>query len=351
MTRAPACAVLPSRNEPATIAAVTRAVDAALGDDRALIVHADASDSPATATAFAATPTRARTLQLTGLPRGKGAQVLAALRRLQPGGPVLLADTDTLHPEPAVYQALLDAVRAGAGMALADYPRFWDEGNLTTHLARPLIAATTGLDVPQPLAGDIALCAAAAADALVAADNADRELAGSLDGYGIDVFLLLTAAAAGHTITSVRLGAPKAHAPSFPHLPAIFAQAVPVLLALTPRRPPRPAPAAAYYRLADRPLTEHHLQGMLTALDALAPSGARYDSHPWPHHVAASWQMVIGGQSPRTAAAYLWPHYLDRVRDWLTTAAPSGHADRARQLTAAHADLADHLATVSWSSR
>ncbi|WP_051710311.1 glycosyltransferase [Streptomyces sp. NRRL S-350] len=350
MTRSPGVAVLPSRNEPDTVATVTKAVDAALDDARALIVHADSSDTPATAAAFAATATRSRTLQLTDLPRGKGAQVLAALHRVRPDGPVLLADTDTHHPDPAVYRALLDAVRADAGLAIADYPRFWDEANLTVHLARPLIAATTGFDVPQPLAGDVALSATAADDVLGAAPSADRELADAVAGYGIDAFLLL-ASAARHTITSVRLDAPKLHAPSFPHLPTIFAQAVPVLLAYAPRHAPQPAPGPADYRVADRPLTGERLQQMLTALDSLGPTAARYDAHPWPHHVAASWQMVINGATPRTAAAYLWPHYLDRVRTWLTTARAAAPEQRARQLAIAHADLADHLATVTRSTR
>ncbi|MGQ0775492.1 MAG: hypothetical protein ACT4NY_13895 [Pseudonocardiales bacterium] len=57
-------AILPSLEEPDTIAAVTRAVDLALDDENSLIVHADASSTPVTAVAFRATPTRARRLCL-----------------------------------------------------------------------------------------------------------------------------------------------------------------------------------------------------------------------------------------------------------------------------------------------
>jgi glucosylglycerate synthase len=130
-TRRPVVAILPSRDEPDTIAALPRAVDLALDDDHALIVHADASTSPATTTAFRDVCTRARTVCLTGLPRGKGTQILHALTQLEGHGVVLLADTDTRNPDPATYRALLDAVASGAAIALADYQRSWDEANLT----------------------------------------------------------------------------------------------------------------------------------------------------------------------------------------------------------------------------
>ncbi|MBK3590525.1 hypothetical protein JHN49_45605, partial [Streptomyces sp. MBT57] len=62
-------AILPSRNEPATIAAVTTAADQAMGEG-AVIVHADSSDTPDTADRFAATPTQAGKVELTGLGGG-----------------------------------------------------------------------------------------------------------------------------------------------------------------------------------------------------------------------------------------------------------------------------------------
>ncbi|MGW2082668.1 hypothetical protein ACWCOW_38175 [Streptomyces sp. NPDC001939] len=134
---------------------------------------------------------------------------------------MLIADTDTRNPAPAVYRALLDRVRAGAAFAIADYPRHWDEANLTNHLARPLIAATTGHDVPQPLAGDLALSGQALDAVLRAVEALPAEVSACVDGYGVDAFLLLTAATVG-PIASLRLGEPKQHAGSFPHLPAIY---------------------------------------------------------------------------------------------------------------------------------
>ncbi|MDJ0344193.1 hypothetical protein QMK19_29180 [Streptomyces sp. H10-C2] len=334
--------ILPSRNEPATIAAVTTAVDAALGDEQAVIIHADTSDTPDTTRRFTATPTRARKVALTGLVRGKGAQILAAARRPETTGAqaVLIADTDTRNPDPAVYRALLERVRSGAALAIADYPRHWDEANLTNHLARPLIAAATGHDVPQPLAGDLALSREVLAAALRAADTLPTELSACVDGYGIDAFLLLTAARFG-PLASVRLDEAKRHAGSFPHLPDIYHQAVPVLLHLTAVWNPPPARGlhAAVYRAADRVLEPGRLQAMLTTLDGLAPPLGGYDERPWPLPAADAWHAVNSGIPASEAARQLWPHYLLRVRDWLTSGQDATTAQRARKLAAAHARL------------
>lgn len=335
--------ILPSRNEPTTIAAVTAAVDTALDNARAVIVHADSSDTSATVEHFAAVPTRARKVGLTGLERGKGAQILAAARcpEIADVEMVLIGDTDTRNPAPAVYRALLDRVRGGASLAIADYPRHWDEANLTNHLARPLIAAATGHDVPQPLAGDLAVSREALAAALRADDALPAVLAACVDGYGIDAFLLLTAATCG-PVASVQLDQPKRHAGSFPHLPAIYHQAVPVLLHLTATWSPPPASPGSgpvLYRAADRALEPGRLQTMLTTLDDFAPPLGGYDECPWPLPAADAWHAVNSGTPAPDAARQLWPHYTRRVRDWLTSGQHATTRQRAAMLAAAHARL------------
>ncbi|MGA5819927.1 hypothetical protein ACPC54_18945 [Kitasatospora sp. NPDC094028] len=343
-------AILPSRNEAATIAAVTTAVDEALGDAEAVIVHADSSDTPATTSAFTATSARAAKTALTCLVRGKGAQILAAARRPDVAGAdvVLIADTDTKSPAPAVYRALLDTVRGGAALAIADYPRHWDEANLTNHLARPLIAAATGLDVPQPLAGDLALSGSALATAVRSYNALPGPLAACVDGYGIDAFLLLTAAAHG-SVASVQLTQPKLHAGSFPHLPAIYQQAVPVLLHLTANWAPAAATGAAApaaYRIGDRVLAPQRLEEMLAVLDHLVPAPTRYHEHPWPLPVADAWHAVNSGTPALDAAHRLWPHYVSRVRDWLTAGQGAAPRQRAVTLAAAHARLSTALTSA-----
>ncbi|UCM88463.1 glycosyltransferase family protein [Streptomyces marincola] len=347
-------AILPSRNEPTTIAAVTRAVDTAFGETGAVIVHADSSDAPATAEHFAATATRAAKVPLTGLVRGKGAQILAAARRPEIAAldAVLIADTDTQGPDPAVYAALLDRVRGGAAVAVADYPRYWDEANLTNHLARPLIAAVTGHDVPQPLAGDLALSRAAMAAALRAVEVLPAQVSACVDGYGIDAFLLLSAATVG-PVVSVRVDGPKRHAGSFPHLPAIYHQAVPVLLHLTATWNPQPGPAGraqALYRVADRPVEPDRLRTMVTTLAGFGPYPAGYDDHAWPLPAAGAWRAVKSATPALEAARRLWPHYLKRVTDWLTGGQHASTRQRAERLAAAHARLHTAVLTPAGAS-
>ncbi|GAA3733303.1 glycosyltransferase family protein [Salinactinospora qingdaonensis] len=345
-----AAAILPSRNEPSTIADVSAAVDTALGARRAVIVHADSSDTPETAERFAAVSTHAHKIGLTGLVRGKGAQVLAAARCSGPAeaAAVLIVDTDTRNPKAAVYRALLESVRDGAALAIADYPRHWDEANLTNHVARPLIAATTGNDVPQPLAGDLAVSHEALVTAVRALRTLPAELSECVDGYGIDAFLLLTAATCG-PVVSIRLDEPKQHAGSFPHLPAIYHQAVPVLLHLTAAWRPSPLPmppSSALYRVAARELESARLEEMLSTLDGLIPTALRrYDERSWPLPVANAWHAVNSTASPFDAARQLWPHYLLRVRDWLTRGREATTGQRREALAVAHARL--HTAVLT----
>jgi glucosylglycerate synthase len=343
MTPSPVIAILPSRDEADTIAAVTRAVDAALDDDRALIVHADSSTTPATAAAFRATATRARTVCLTGLPTGKGAQILHALGHHGQECTVLLADTDTRNPDPATYRALLDTVAEGAVMALADYPRYWDEANLTNHVARALIAVATGHDVPQPLAGDLALSITAIRAVPERYHALPAQLARCVEGYGIDAFLLHTAARAAEPIVPVRLASPKHHAPSFPHLPVIFAEAVPVLLHPAVSGVTR-APEIGAFRLTNRELPARQLRQMLDRLQALRPAEGRYDQTAWPHALAAAWRAVASGLAAVTATQWLWPAYLDHVSIWL--ADTSAMAARAQTLRAAATELLVTLTTT-----
>jgi hypothetical protein len=342
-------AILPSRNEPATITAVTAAVDAALGETGAVIVHADSSDTPETSRRFTAAGTRSVKVPLAGLARGKGAQILAAALRpeLADAQTVLIVDTDTRNPDPAVYAALLDRVRAGAALAIADYPRHWDEANLTNHLVRPLIAATTGHDVPQPIAGDLAISRRALTAVLRAASTLPAEVSECADGYGIDTLLLLAAAAAG-PVASVRLDEPKVHAGSFPHLPTIYHQAVPVLLHLTATWVPPPLPQAGgtgAYRAADRAVEAARLQAMLATLDSLGSHPGPYDVYPWPLPAADAWHAVNSGTPAPAAARQLWPYYLRRVRDWLTGGQHASARQRAQRLAAAHARL--HTAVLT----
>jgi hypothetical protein len=166
-------------------------------------------------------------------------------------------------------------------------------------------------------------------------------------GYGIDAFLLLTAAAAG-PVTSVRSHQPKKHAASFPHLPAIYHDVVPVLLHLTAAWTPPTAGQrrSTAYVVRDRPLPHARLLERLSVLDNLAADHPAYDEPPWPQALAHAWHTVKSGTAPHDAAHQLWPHYLRRVRSWLTVAHPGNDQQRAALLADAHNRLHTALTTI-----
>ncbi|MFF4410153.1 hypothetical protein [Streptomyces sp. NPDC001404] len=336
-------AVLPSRDEATTIGAVTAAVDRALDDPDAVIVNADSSTHPATSRAFAATPTLAHKVALTGLPAGKGRQIFASLEHVPRDAIVLLADTDTRNPAQAMYRALLDAALTGAGCAVADYRRYWDEANLTHHIARPLLAAT-GTDLAQPLAGDMALAPRAASRAARERNALNGPLAVCVDGYGIDAFLVINAVRTGQPAVGVPLGRTKEHAPSFPHLPVIFTEAVPVLLALTGSPLAPTDPAEVSYALADRDLSRSQLDAMLGGLDSFLTAADPAPVQQWPLPLLEAWRWVRSGISPVEAATTLWPSYLQRVRTWLSVGTVTPLDTRRASLAEAHIRLGQWMA-------
>lgn len=223
-------AVLPSRDEAATVGAVAQAVDNAVSDQHAMVINADSSMSRDTREAFEAASLRASRRTLPHLRRGKGTQALRAMEDITGADCVMMIDTDTRDPSAPLYRRLVDAVLDGADLALLDYTRTWFEGNLTNHVARPLVAANAGSDIPQPIVGDIALSRRALEWVLHAYHGAELPLRDCVDGYGIDAFITQTVALAEGIVQSLLTGRVKRHAPSFPHLPVIFAEAVPVLL-------------------------------------------------------------------------------------------------------------------------
>ncbi|MDQ1293601.1 MAG: glucosylglycerate synthase, partial [Actinomycetota bacterium] len=140
----------------------------------------------------------------------------------------------------------------------------------------------------------------------------------------------------------VRLDAPKQHASSFPHLPDIYHQAVPVLLALTAAWPTPPAQTADIppaYRAEHRDLAPERLALMTTELGRLAPLPDGYDKPPWSQTVAMAWHSVEKGASAQDAAMRLWPQYARQVRRWLCDGSRRSPHERAAHLSEAHERL------------
>lgn len=216
----PVIAILPSREEAATIAQVASAVDRVMQGGAGSIVNVDCSKSDLTQRTFCSVSTATSKKSVHTGTAGKGYQVLLGLAEERTAGRYLLVDTDNSRPEATVFAALLSAVDEGADLAIADYNRLWIEGNLTNHVARPILYASVGLDLPQPISGDIAISGRLAKAVLEAFELIKIDgLAACVGGYGIDAFIVLVAAKAGFDIVQVPVRRRKYHATSFPHLP------------------------------------------------------------------------------------------------------------------------------------
>lgn len=154
---------LPSLNEADTIAAVTRDIDDALAtlpfEASPVLVNADSSSTDGTAEAFLAVPTRCPKLSLTTPSMaGKGANWHALLRMMTDDGFAagIMVDTD-LAGVPASWIHALSAAVADTDFVFPLRPPTWNGGDLTYQLAYPALAGTFGLDLREPLCGDIAI--------------------------------------------------------------------------------------------------------------------------------------------------------------------------------------------------
>jgi hypothetical protein len=162
---------LPSWNENETIAQVARDLDAALAslpfEHDAVIVNADNSSDDGTPAIFMSTNTRYRKHVLGTPPRGgKGANWRAILdfAKAERATAVLFVDSDLAEVPEAWVHALVNGVRDGLDFCYPLRPPTWNGGDLTYHLAYPLLAGIFGADLREPLCGDIAVSADAVAD-------------------------------------------------------------------------------------------------------------------------------------------------------------------------------------------
>ena len=336
--------ILPSRDEAATIAGVAVAADLAIHDQQAMLINVDHSVDEATKRAFLSAPLVARRHYVRTSRLGKGLQVEEGLSLARELGfrRVLMLDTDVRNPSVLINGALVRAVEAGHELAVPQYRRMWYEGNLTNHVARPLIAATLGVDLAQPLAGDFAFSATILDDVLARrARLAGTRLASCVDGYGIDAFIVLAAILNGHSVCSVRIPELKQHAPSFPHFPRIYHDVVPVLLdgcALGFDR--HPAGFAGGFQLEPGRLPPDTFREMQNGLTAMSSgSGVCPDPSRWTTDLLTAWRHVCRGSDPLIAACELWPRYVDRVKQYLAEGQARGVTSAAEFLEKAAAEL------------
>ena len=322
MSRLQCAVILPSRNEEATIASVTETVDGALQDVETTIINVDASADDQTRNAFVGTRTKARKMSLRVSRPGKGLQVWAGIRAL-PDIPdaLLVFDTDNRAPNPIIFRALFDQIASGADFASANYRRHWFEGNLTNHVARPLVLANTGVDVAQPIPGEMALSHSQVCCSLKRR-SADYsvEFVHAIDGYGIDAFLLLTCLSSKLRFSAIDTNEVKLHAPSFPHLPQIFREALPVLCAPEFRLHHQNCSWSGRFEL-NAAGTSPDIQRMLVTIDTLGSAEAR---EPFPTKLFRVWSTCTTEHIALAAVGDLWEDYLNCVRQYLQVGREKG---------------------------
>ncbi|MDP1795102.1 MAG: glycosyltransferase [Acidimicrobiales bacterium] len=194
--------VIPARDEAETVAEVVRC--ALLGAPEAEVVVVD--DGSSDRTASEAEGAGARVIPSLG--RGKGAALWTGVRETT-GVVVLFLDGDVTNPRAETAAALIHAltvdpelvmVRAAYERPLGDQPG--QGGRVTELTARPALALLfpTLAHLRQPLAGEVAVRREAITQV------------GFVDGYGVDVGLLLDIAAryGADAIGEVSV-APRAH--------------------------------------------------------------------------------------------------------------------------------------------
>lgn len=208
---------LPTRNEAATVRQVVAVIVEGLRRagvrGHAVLVNADNGSRDGTPQLFteAAGDGHWLTLSTGAAGTGKGTNVMAIFHAALDldAERVVVFDADVRSIEPDWLARMLDAVGGvSPAVAVPVYRRNRYEGNTTNHIVSPLLAATLGVHVQQPIAGDFAFNRAFVERAVA------WPLPESAQLYGIDVHLTGHAAREGFRIEQVPLGR-KIHNPGF----------------------------------------------------------------------------------------------------------------------------------------
>ncbi|MCX6787124.1 MAG: glycosyltransferase [Candidatus Kaiserbacteria bacterium] len=220
---------IPSLNEARTIGSVTKLVDQGLkefslscGESiEAKIINIDSSSEDGTPNVFNSIETFfPKQSIILDEPRGKGRNLLEFIdiAGREDASFCLTMDADIHSADPSWISELLNPIVSGhAGFVTPLYARSRFEGSSTNHFAYPIVLATTGVSVRQPIAGDFAF------NSSLLNVVQSLKIPEAARGYGIDIFLSLAALTHGLRHKQVELGE-KMHNPSFDKLESMFPQ-------------------------------------------------------------------------------------------------------------------------------
>ena len=223
---------LPSYNEAGTVATVTRTLDQGAcrlsRQAEIILVNADNGSPDRTREIFEATPTHHRKYSIDTAPHiGKGHNIKRLIDFCAGlNCKLLLFDTDVRSIKPDWVEAMLAPLQdRQIDFTTPTYQLSRYEGDITKQIVVPVLYAIFGRTVCQPIGGEFGL-----SERLVRV-LAGRTLPQAATGYGIDVYLTLSAFAEAMSVEEVPLGV-KHHAENLSKTVRMCAQVTESLLTM-----------------------------------------------------------------------------------------------------------------------
>ncbi len=221
---------LPSFNEKDNIKNITQIVDQGLTDLSFIypdiqteIINFDSNSDDGTPDVFISTKTKNPKLsKIITNSTGKGGNIIEFCKYVVKNNIdyCLTIDSDITSATPDwVVKLIQPLINNDTDYVTPIYERSRFEGSSTNHFTFPLVYALTGYIIRQPIAGDFAFTKKIAS--AISKNKIYKNE--SIQKYGIDIFMTLTAISVSGKILQVDLGK-KIHSPSFNKLEYMFPQ-------------------------------------------------------------------------------------------------------------------------------
>ena len=212
---------IPTYNEADNIEELVKTLDEGLRkyfpNKKALIVNADANSSDGTKKLFMSTKTKTPK-KCMKVPRGKGAgvkELLGYFLSKDSAETLMMVDGDVRSVTPRWVRNMITPILKGFDHNFPIFNRQEFDGSVTDHLAYPVMRGIMGINIRQPLAGEVAL-SKRAVDRIY-----NRGWPLRADKYGIDVFMSFSSVLGELRVAESYLGM-KEHDLSEPKLGGMF---------------------------------------------------------------------------------------------------------------------------------
>lgn len=212
---------IPTLNEAETISSLVKVLDEGarkyLPDKRVLIVNADARSPDGTRRAFLNTKTKVQK-KCMEVPRGKGKglkELFEYFLSKESAEVLMLVDGDVRSATPRWVRNLTVPILKGFDHVFPLFNRHEFDASITNLVAYPIVRGVMGIDIRQPLAGEVGL-SRKAVDRIY-----NRDWPKKSDRYGVDIFMTFSSILAEYRIAQTYLGVVD-HRPSTPDLSEQF---------------------------------------------------------------------------------------------------------------------------------